>query len=191
MEGNGDVGATIHWKHDGDTFGNARDYVWNVNGIVDVGIISIDDWSAGWNQNRLHYRSSVAGSDPQVIPFVATKSNNAQVVGTAICRSGARRKLRCGTIDAVQQDNRATEGRPMNDMWVVDFDADGGDSGGPYFTGTPPYGEAATAFGIHSDSEDGWDPNGGLAWYSTVQNVDVKTDWDICLVSSGSCANGW
>jgi len=75
----------------------------------------------------------------------------------------------------------------MTDMWVVDFDGDGGDSGGPYFTSTSEFGDAATAFGIHSGSDEGWNPNGGEGWYSTVQNVDAETAWEICLVATGNC----
>jgi len=174
IENNGGTGPNINWKHDGAVFGNAVGKKWPVGGIVAVGIISIDEWTSGQSQNRLHFRSPLAGSTAQVYPIVATKSNNAQVKGLAICRSGARRKLRCGKIER-RHEALVSVGRQMTDMWVVDFDGDGGDSGGPYFTSTSEFGDAATAFGIHSGSDEGWNPNGGEGWYSTVQNVDAET----------------
>lgn len=60
-------------------------------------------------------------------------------------------------------------------MWVVDYDANVGDSGAPYFLSN-------TAYGIHSDSSGGWHPGSGYySWYSTADNIESATTWDICL----------
>jgi len=182
LANNDGSGSNIHWKHDSSTFGNAVNFHFHNGSGVDVGIISIDDWDSGEPRNKFFLFPAGQGGTKEVRSLLSKRSNSAQTVGSAVCRSGAKTKTHCGTIHA-RHANRYTPGPggssvQLTNMWVANFDADGGDSGGPYF-------HTNTAYGIHSSSTPGYDPDAGYGWYTTVDNIDAETGWNICL--SAAC----
>jgi hypothetical protein len=67
-------------------------------------------------------------------------------------------------VTAIEQ-TKDVDFRTIHHMWVVDFDAIPGDSGGPYGVETAV--DRLLAFGTHSDSTSA-NPPGGSAWYAPL-----------------------
>lgn len=180
----GDRGTNDVWRHartDGTivTLGTVVADTWYEDEDADVGLLRAA------SPPTSHRNDIVVDANKTYRNITHIAENAEQVIGDAICRFAWRTGLHCGVI-SVRDVTRvvSTAGVAsyhIDHQWEVNFDADGGDSGGPYFQGL-------TAYGIHADSPDG--VTAGRGWYSTLAwaratyNVRHSVLWDYCTTSA-------
>jgi hypothetical protein len=157
---------------------------------VDVGWIDVDSGEDVSPANQF-FRDG----HTDIKSFTHLAANNEQQVHDTVCRSGITTQWTCGliliagTADTRPTDNNGTW--EIKHVWVVDFDAQGGDSGAPYtkiYGYDPVSGNPLWAIaGVHSHSgNDQCDPDTNCrAWYSSAQRIENKVDGLTFCTSSG------
>jgi hypothetical protein len=151
-------GVGADWYHASTRIGYGQSETWANLADADAGLVSAGSISGSDNMVMAAGTSAVR----TVIGWIST---NAQNTGDFICRAGAKTGFWCGNI-TLENRTRDVDGKNIEHQWVVNFDADGGDSGGPYLTYANT--SDARAWGIHSDSLPDDTPPGGEAWYSPM-----------------------
>jgi streptogrisin C len=95
----------------------------------DFGIVEVA--SGSWEQTREVYTDSgyltVTGTEPAAI-------------GTSVCRSGATSGYHCGRVEAINETVNYGSGDVVRGLTRTDICAEGGDSGGPFISGTQAQG---------------------------------------------------
>jgi hypothetical protein len=186
----GDVG--VDWLHQSIKFGDTMNDTWQPNYVrtADVGLITIlaGERSQMTDDNAMH------GGNGRVYPVVGQHNGAAQAVGMAACRYGRNGGYTCGQINALYANRLSCVGPRPSETCVtitktirVDFDSEGGDSGGPYwyYRNLGP-GLGAIALGTHVHSayeiDDGYqDPKPWYGWYSPIDvgAAQYNTNWGI------------
>ncbi len=120
--------------------------------------------------------------------FTYIAVNVSQQEGDTVCRSGATTFWRCGQIINTAASKANGAGHKITNVWVVNGDASGGDSGGIYIE--PQYSDSQgwryPAAGVHVHSTDDTHcDNTGIcrSWYSTTQDLEDLTQLVICRSS--------
>lgn len=142
------------WKHHGVQIGTGSKAIWADGANYDVGLITQPDIPG--DDNLVYWGSNT--DRPHVKGWRITA---AQGETSLVCRSAWKSGFWCGHVTATEQ-IKNVDGFDIHHMWVVDFDAIAGDSGGPY--GMETAADTFIAWGTHSDST-GANPPGGSAWY--------------------------
>lgn len=152
----GVASITDSWSHNGTLLGHGAESLWGGDydaGLITQGAVSGDDNLVFW---------SSAADVPHV---VAIASVSAMPVGSPVCRSAYASGYWCGKITLIEQ-TKDVDNVTVNHMWVEDFDAIPGDSGGPVGLETAP--GRLLAFGTHSDSLTNSSPPGGSGWFAPL-----------------------
>ena len=183
VELTGGTGTSRKWTHHGAGFGWSEFHTWADGADADVGLLNPSSYPVSGARN-LMYR----GGSADVVGIRSWKPTDEQVQGSLVCRAGAISGYVCGEITLTNK-TKDVDGRAIDHQWVVDFDACPGDSGAPYVLGD-------VAWGIHSDSTAGCNPNTNQAWYSPmgwVFDVLAQQGHPVELCTNPACtgANSW
>ncbi|MCY7287541.1 MAG: S1 family peptidase [Cryobacterium sp.] len=194
------------WKHDGSPLGTALDHTLDSSEstcgasgndyCADAGWFDLDGSETPLPDPHQLLRTTL------VYSFDGVRHDGAQLQGDLIYRAGRTTDLRSGLITARNQ-RRKTIGNGntywIDDMFVMDRDARGGDSGGPYWV---EYDFSGWRFrmvaGIHSHStpdtndpdnpceEDDNDPDvpNCRAWYTTADTFEDESPLTICTLAT-------
>jgi hypothetical protein len=146
------------WKHNGVHIGHGEKALWANNGNYDVGLIT--QGAIAGDDNLVYW-----GGNADVPHVRGWRVLAGQGAGSMVCRSAYASGFWCGQVTLIEK-QMDVDGRLINHMWVVDFDATPGDSGGPYGMETAV--DTLIAYGTHSDSPTNHDPPGGTAWYMPI-----------------------
>ena len=186
--GNGHI-----WENGADRFGTGGNHTLPPPGTIsspvdaaaDLGWIRIDTSESVTPANQF-----IRNDTNDIKSFDHIAVNNAQQEGDPVCRSGAKTKWLCGVIINTAASKANGEGHMITNVWVMNRDAKGGDSGGIVVERyeAPPHGEFAyRAAGVHVHSGDDQtcvaDPSKCRAWYSTAQDLEDLTQLVICRSS--------
>lgn len=180
------------WEHDSDRFGTGANDTLPppgtpgnpANADADLGWIRIDSGESVTPANQF-----MAAGPTDVRSFTYIAVNAFQQEGDTVCRSGATTFWRCGQIINTAASKVNGEGHMITNVWVMNVDAEGGDSGGIYVE--PQYNDSQgwryPAAGVHVHSGD--DTKCAVegicrAWYSTAQDLETLTQLVICRSSS-------
>jgi hypothetical protein len=188
-----DWGSGHVWENGADRFGTAANHtlpppgtVSNpVNADADLGWIKTDAFESITPANTF-----IRTDEEDIKSFDHIATNNMQQEGDPVCRSGATTKWMCGLIINTAANKPNGEGHMISNVWVMNKDAEGGDSGGIVVERyeAPPHGEFAyRAAGVHVHSGNDQtclsDPTKCRAWYSTAQDLEDLTQLVICRSS--------
>ncbi len=137
-----------------------------------------------------------------IYSFDLVRADSVQLVGDLVFRAGRTTGLRSGLITARNARRKTIGGGVVywiDGVFVMDRDARGGDSGGPYWVEYDFAGDRFYAVaGIHSHStpdtndpetpceEDDNDPDviDCRAWYTTAQTFEAETPLTICTLQT-------
>jgi hypothetical protein len=183
VELTGGTGTSRKWTHHGAGLGWSEFETWADGADADVGLLNPSSYPVSGSRNLLYRASS---SD--VVGIRSWKPTDEQVQGSLVCRAGAVSGYVCGEI-ALTNKTKDVDGKSIDHQWVVDFDACPGDSGAPYLSGD-------VAWGIHTDSTSGCNPNTNQAWYSPmgwVFDTLAQQGHPVELCTDPTCAgpNSW
>ncbi|HEY8239408.1 MAG TPA: kelch repeat-containing protein, partial [Candidatus Limnocylindrales bacterium] len=176
----GGTGTSKTWTHSGSGLGWSEFHTWGNGADADVGLVNPSSYPVGGPRNLL-YRSS----HTDVVAITSWKPTAEQIQGSLVCRSGAVSGYVCGEITLTNK-TKSVDGGSIDHQWVVDFDACPGDSGAPYLVGD-------VAWGIHSDSTSGCNPDTNEAWYSPmgwVFDTLAQAGHPVELCTNSSCSSG-
>jgi len=192
------------WRHDGLGYGRAREETWQPGYVrtADVGLTTIFSGEvANMTSKNLMHRG--AGN---VYGVVGQVTGAQQGINDTVCRYGRNGGYTCGHINALYANRLSCVGTPPATTCVtvtktirVNFDSEGGDSGGPMFmfTSPPPtYTTYVLAMGthVHSEYEEPGpyqDPQPWYGWYSPVDvgAAQFNSNWGYTysLCTTASC----
>jgi len=183
-------GGGAPWNHNGNGIGDGQSNTWVDGNDSDVGLVGIVTGSLPSIKNQFISGSTPSPSVPVVSVVTDYYYSWEQIVGSTVCRFGITQKRDCGQIaveDVMNESEARGTSKTIMRTWEVNFDSDGGDSGGPvYMNGA---GSTKIAFGTHVHSETGYVP-AHHGWYSTyvvgqLEYADVSGKYyNICLSSS-------
>ncbi len=133
------------------------------------------------NANATTPFNKIIGSSSDLNHTITGIKNNSQNQGATVCFFGfkSHRASPCGTItiiNIVTETNRADDGKHLRitNLREMSLPAQGGDSGGPVYSG-------ALAYGINT----GIDPaNSNHLIYSMIANVQLNTGTNVCTSSA-------
>lgn len=164
-------GPTVDWFHNGVKFGDALSDTWQptYTRTADVGLIDIDSAElAQITTDNLMHRG--AGN---VWPVLGQVQGHLQMMNSVVYRYGRTTGTMNGRINGLYASRDSCVGltcMTVTKTIMVNFDSEGGDSGGPvfYYAPSPAVGVIAMGTHVHSEDED----NPALApfygWYSPV-----------------------
>ena len=116
-----DTGLSATWYHHGSAIGKGYTHGYFEGSMADAGAIM---WSESGARNRVY-----ASSKSDIRNITGSRSNSAQAVGVAVCRSGQTSGWKCGQITATEVSTRV-DGVLILHTWWTDFTSAGGDSKG-------------------------------------------------------------
>ncbi|MEA2622119.1 MAG: hypothetical protein QOH61_1029 [Chloroflexota bacterium] len=154
-------GTTYNLPYHDETIGGSRDVQWNGGGTTNV-----RPWAADYNGNdgTPYYR---------VIDGQVARAN--QVVGAVVCKWGTSTQYTCGQIASKNSEPAAIVPNPLPTWIYVDGGSqnlsEGGDSGGPWYSGS-------LAYGVH---------HGGFGNDSVYMAINYITTLDVTLCTPANC----
>lgn len=170
--GFGVEGGYVTAGHCGDT---GTDTWYDVPGTQQIGTVAgsvFPRQDSAWVQITSSGFTSTALVGSNSGPVTVTGSQEAPV-GASVCRSGRTTGWHCGVIEAKDQTVRYPRGQHVHGLTRTSACAEGGDSGGPFVSGTQAQGVTSGGSGDCT--------SGGTTYYQPVNPILER--WNLTLLT--------